>query len=163
MHTLCAVLQALRLDGHGPHRSAAHAGLCGAHLQAFLKTPSQGPKACLSWCTKAIAIMAEARESGDMLGGDSQTLAEAHVARSWCLIRSGNHRRALIDLEAAEHLAPQLPALAELQERLAVHRRGTGSDYYKVLGVPKGASLKDVQKACRCGCTCDDALFGVSS
>jgi len=97
-----------------------------------------------------------------MVGGDAVPLAESHVTRSWCLLRTGNHRRALLDLEAAEGLAPELPGLKELQERLKLHRDGAGGqpDYYRVLGLGKEATIDMIRKVlltpapCHCRTHC---------
>ena len=61
------------------------------------------------------------------------------MARAWCLLKTGNPTRALLDLEAAERLAPELPETQELQTRLKAYREGQGSstDYYKILGVAR--------------------------
>ena len=73
------------------------------------------------------------------------------MARAWCLLKTGNPTRSLLDLEAAERLAPELLELPALQKRLQSFREGQGSstDYYKILGLARDATIDMIRKAYR--------------
>jgi curved DNA-binding protein CbpA len=144
-----AYTDAIHADSQGPLVKSMRVRLCTLGR----KRGKQFVEETSTACTHAIAMFNRGKSADDDGGVSSsaelRTLVGLHVSRAWCLLQQRKYDAALSELKIAGQLDATDTRVSAMREQVdaAKELEEAKKDYYKVLGIQRDATEKEIKRA----------------
>jgi DnaJ family protein C protein 7 len=144
----------LKSQGNDAFKAGDAKGACDAYTQAINLDPKNKAFNCVLLCNRAAALMKlkkfeEAVEDCDAALEIDEEYRKAILRRAECRMQTEDYEGAVRDFERAYQMEADHDLRDRIREAKVRLKQSKKKDYYKILGVDRDASERDIKKAYR--------------